>query len=356
MPMKFTFLGEKAGVIVLDAHLNSESEKSLVSCFTNSGNNNIDTVILNFRPVDLMDSGGLSALVKVSAMAKNNKIKLFVFGLGNRYQQIFGMTGLDTELKPINDNNKTSLSPDLIKTLNKKKVRTGKQSDAGWAPLVSRLHMAEKPVGAFGWNMEGRRVTGQAHGFGPMWEKTYWLDIEQPAFTGKEVMLALQKHFVEFQPPVNSFYPTSRGIAPGEIILIDSRTPGGIVSTGVMVLYKDDRSFTFITPQGHPESGWVTFSMDERHNSIYVQIQGLVRSSDPFFETAFALAGAKLQETIWKHVLSSLAAYLGVNETVQMKKCKPAGNYQWRKSFNIWFNAQIRSLPLNAAALFTRRH
>jgi hypothetical protein len=168
-------------------------------------------------------------------------------------------------------------------------------------------------------------------------------------------MLAMQEHFVEFQIPENAFYPTSKGLAPGEMIFIDSMTPGGIVSTGVMVLYMDDRSFTFITPQGHPEAGWITFSVDEREDSVYVQIQGLVRASDPFFEAAFTIAGSKFQETIWKHVLSSLAKYLGVEENVQMKKYRPTTDLQWSKAGNIWYNSQIRSLPLNITTLFKRR-
>ena len=32
------------------------------------------------------------------------------------------------------------------------------------------------------------------------------------------------------------------------------------LSTGVMVLYADEESFTFMTPQGHVFAGWITFS------------------------------------------------------------------------------------------------
>ena len=37
--------------------------------------------------------------------------------------------------------------------------------------------------------------------------------------------------------------------------------PGGLkLSTGVLVLYADDESFTLMTPQGHMFAGWITFS------------------------------------------------------------------------------------------------
>ena len=33
------------------------------------------------------------------------------------------------------------------------------------------------------------------------------------------------------------FFPSSTGITPNELVLIDALTPGGPISTGVMVLY-----------------------------------------------------------------------------------------------------------------------
>ena len=35
------------------------------------------------------------------------------------------------------------------------------------------------------------------------------------------------------------------------------------LSTGVMVLYADEESFTLMTPQGHMFAGWITFSATE---------------------------------------------------------------------------------------------
>ena len=43
------------------------------------------------------------------------------------------------------------------------------------------------------------------------------------------------------------------------------RMPGGSkLSTGVMVLYADEESFTLMTPQGHMFAGWITFSAIEQ--------------------------------------------------------------------------------------------
>jgi anti-anti-sigma factor len=354
--MQLFSLNKPTSIITLNALLNAESEDTLFAHLTEALQSGKAKVILDFRSVDHMNSAGANVLVKLTAMAKQNGLKLFAYGLSKRYREILALTGLDEGITVLDsvDKEVASLSQDELAKLEKMDCKVGEQSDAGWAPKIYRLHVKEKPEGAFAKNMDGRRVIGQLQGFGPMWEKTYWINIKKPGIKKEDVVLAMQEHFLEFQPSGNLFYPTSKGLAPGEMIFIDSKTPGGIVSTGVMVLYMDDRSFTFITPQGHPEAGWITFSVDEREDSVYVQIQGLVRSSDPFFEVAFSIAGSKFQETIWKHVLASLAKYLGVEENVEMKKYRPATDLQWSKACNIWYNSQIRSLPLNIITLFKR--
>ena len=43
--------------------------------------------------------------------------------------------------------------------------------------------------------------------------------------------------------------------------MLDLTMPGGLkLSTGVLVLYADEESFTLMTPQGHMFAGWITFS------------------------------------------------------------------------------------------------
>jgi hypothetical protein len=133
------------------------------------------------------------------------------------------------------------------------------------------------------------------------------------------VIKALKQNLPAFQPPYNRFYPSPQGIAPGEVVAIDSSTPGGPVSTGVLVLYADDVSFTFMTPQGHPESGFVTFSAFEENGKIIAQIMGLARANDFVYEAAFRAVGSKMQVNIWKTVLTSLAGYLEVPADVTVE-------------------------------------
>jgi anti-anti-sigma regulatory factor len=346
--MELINLSNTTGVILLDSILNAESEEFLNKSIEDTALKGLKKVILDFRPVDHMNSLGASNLVKLTAIAGKKNIVLFAYGLSKRYRELFAMAKLDKEINIIDSDTKSGLlSADEINSLKKLKVKSGKQSDAGWAPYIERISITEKPKGAMLRNMDNRRLQPQISGFGKMWQKTFWLMIDKPELTPKDVITKLMQNFVVFQIPENFFYPTSKGLSPGALVFIDSKTPGGIVSTGIYVIYVDDTSFTYITPQGHPEAGWITFSAREQDGKIRLQIQGLVRASDPFYEIAYAIAGQAFQEKIWLNVLTQMAKHLAIDDNGQMVKYKPADYWQWGRVGNIWYNAQLRTLPYN---------
>ena len=116
--------------------------------------------------------------------------------------------------------------------------------------------------GARNINVAGRRQTSPIQGFGRMWQKTYRVapGRHRPA-RRSEVIETWKEHFPEFWPKGNRFFAPLAGIAPGEVAALDLSMPGGLkLSTGVLVLYADDESFTLMTPQGHMFAGWITFS------------------------------------------------------------------------------------------------
>jgi hypothetical protein len=62
-------------------------------------------------------------------------------------------------------------------------------------------------------------------------------------------------------PPGNQFLGPLTGIAPGEVAVLTLKVPVGVtLSTGVLVIYADEESFTFMTPAGHGYAGFITFS------------------------------------------------------------------------------------------------
>ncbi len=219
-----------------------------------------------------------------------------------------------------------------------------------WAQPVAKLQVSNVPSGAINLNVEGRQVVGPLQGFGQMWQKTYRVRLNGVQATPQQVVQAWKENFPKFQPPENTFYPSLAGIQPGEVVLINAMTPGGLVSTGVMVLYADAESFTLMTPEGHPESGWVTFSVFDEAGTITAQVQSIARANDPIYEAAFRVVGSTVQEKIWRHVLTALANFYGINAPVQLTKTLVDPKLQWSQAKNVWHNAQIRTLVYTIAA------
>jgi hypothetical protein len=225
--------------------------------------------------------------------------------------------------------------------------------ESAWAAPVSRLTVSEVPNGATNLNVEGRQPVSPLQGFGQMWQKTFKIRLEGIDLTPEAVMDIWKANFQKFQPPENRFYPTLSGIRPGEVLLIEARVPPlpGLpsllpVATGVMVLYVDATTFTVMTPEGHPESGWNTFNVHEEGGCMIAQAQSLCRPSDPLYDIFNRFLGSSSQQDkIWSHVLQSLAGHLGVKEQpVEKTKVLVDPKVQWSQAKNIWKNAGIRTV------------
>jgi hypothetical protein len=226
--------------------------------------------------------------------------------------------------------------------------------EGNWASPVSHLKVGQLPPEAVNLNVEGRQVVGPLQGFGQLWQKTYRVHLRGVAVTPAEVVAVWKVNLPKFQPPENRFYTSVAGVEAGEVVMINAQTPGGLVSTGVLVMYSDDESFTLMTPQGHPESGWVTFSAFEEDGCTVAQVQSIGRSNDPFYEMMFRLIGSREQERIWKHVLTSLAAHYDLQAQVEFSKSCVDPRMQWKRAGNIWHNAAIRT-TMNKVSAPVRR-
>jgi Domain of unknown function (DUF1990) len=216
---------------------------------------------------------------------------------------------------------------------------------AFWAKRVERLEVSDVPEGAANVNVQGRREVGALQGFGKLWQKTYRVRLIGAEVAPEEAVKVWKEHFPEFQPPNSRFYPSMAGVAPGEVLFISASVGGMPVYTGVRVIYADEESFTVMTPEGHPESGWNTFSAyQDEDGTTVAQIQSLARANDPIYELGFRIVGSTTQERIWTHVLKSLAAHFGVNEPVSLEKVCVDPKLQWFYVKNVWQNAGARSM------------
>jgi hypothetical protein len=214
-----------------------------------------------------------------------------------------------------------------------------------WAKPVGRLSVAQVPAGADNFNVAGRRVVGPMQGFGQMWQKTFRVRLTGASVSPAEAIRAWKEHFPLFWPEGASFYAPLAGIAPGEVGLLTlSPLPGPVrLSSGVLVIYADDESFTFMTPEGHVLAAWITFSAFEVDSVTVMQAQALERANDPLYELGAALGGHRMNNVFWEQTLRNLAAHFGVSGDVETQVLCVDPRRQWSKAWNVWHNAGIRS-------------
>lgn len=356
-------LSEKAAIVNLRGEVTGAAEDTLTKACEQARGEGIRSILLNFAGTTWLNSAGVSVLVKQYVQSKRLGQELMAIGLTNRHEEIFRLTGLDRAVRKYEGETEALAAAEALA---KEESRRGKGSavqpsgkdkarlEDHWAEYAPKLKVRGTPPKAVNLNVEGRRAVGPVEGFGQLWEKTYQLRLPGSSVRPVEVIKTLKDTFPELQPQQNRFYPPPSGIGPGEIVLINASTPGGPVATGVLVSYADDESFTLMTPQGHPESGWVTFSAFQENGTTVCQIQGLARANDPVYEIAFRLAGAKVQERIWTHVLASLAQRLGAEAHVQIDKACLDPGLQWSQARNVWYNAQIRTVVHAVLSPFRR--
>jgi hypothetical protein len=215
-----------------------------------------------------------------------------------------------------------------------------------WAKPVDKLQVADVPAEAINLNVEGRQLAGLLNGFGQMWRKTYTVRLSGADVTPTQVIKTWKEHFPDFWPEGSQLYMSPTGIAPGEVGVINLTAPGGMkVSTGIVVIYADDESFSFMTPKGHMFAGMITFSAYKEEGATVAQVQALIRASDPVYEMTLRLGfGHKSEDELWYHTLKSLAAHFGVEGHVQRQAVRVDPQVQWSEAKNIWHNAAIRTV------------
>ena len=216
---------------------------------------------------------------------------------------------------------------------------------SNWAAPVSRLEVGAAPTEALNLNVKGRRLAGPVQGFGRLWQKTYRVRLTGAEVTPQSVIRIWKEHFGEFWPKGNHFYGPLTSLQPGEVALLDLSLPGKMtLSTGVLVIYADDESFAFMTPEGHQFASFITFSSYADNGVSVVQIQALLRASDPLYELSMPIVAQRTEDRFWNDTLRALAARFGVSgATVEMQRVCVDRRRQWRYAGNIRQNAAIRT-------------
>ncbi len=345
--MNAVYVDESVCVIDLPEDLLGHDVRPIMAACAWRGARDPTNIILNCTRVRRINGLGASMLVKLAARANTNGQSLSAFGVGDHLRQVFKVTELDQAIQVHRSRTDALTVAGVSQGQSSREITEESEvvvNLASWAEPVSELFVPAAPKEARNLNVHGLRAVGPVNGFGRLCQKVFRLHLSDPAISPDQAMEALKENFASFQPSFNRFYPSSAGIKAGEIVLIDSSTPGGPVSTGVMILYADERSFTFTTPQGHPECGFVSFCGHEGSAGTVVEIVGLARASDPVYEAAFRLIGSKIQTRIWTHVLTSLAVHLGVPAKITLDQECVDTRLRWSQVGNVYYNAQIRTL------------
>ena len=235
---------------------------------------------------------------------------------------------------------------------------TGVDRDAAhWALQVDRLSAA----GVEGANVDsvtGKRVSGPLQGFGQLWQKTFTVLLTGSDLTPQQLVATWKGEFATFWPKNATFYAPLAGIAPGEVALLDFEPmPGSPVklSTGVMVVYADDESFTFMTPEGHNLSAWITFSAYRDGDVTIARAQAHERPSEPLDALTYVHGGNRLNDRFWRETLTNLARHVGVAEPlVETQVVCIDKRRQWHYVRNLRNSALIRTARRTLGAPFRR--
>lgn len=236
-----------------------------------------------------------------------------------------------------------------------------------WAKPVDKLNVAGLPAEAINLNVQGKQLSSPLRGFGQMWQKTYTVRLSGADVSPEELIKVWKAEFPNFWPSGNRFYASGTGVKPGDVAVLNLAGPGGVtgpggtplISTGIMVIYADETSFSFMTPEGHIFAGMITFSAQEDNGTTVAQIQALIRANDPIYEMGCRVGVVhKTEDEFWHATLRSLAARFGVNGSPQQHNVLVDPRVQWGEAKNVWHNSAIRTalyMPITLTKRVLRR-
>ena len=129
------------------------------------------------------------------------------------------------------------------------------------------------------------------------------------------------------------------------------------MATGILVIYADDESFSFMSPEGHPFAGTLTFSAADEDGATVVKVDELTRASDPIYELAMMtpFLGDRMQTDMWRKTLRNVAKHWGVEAQVEQRIVCVDSRRQWSQAKNVFYNAGIRTALYSIARPFRRR-
>ena len=340
--------GDDTVILDIRGDLTVACEKNLSRAF-GEGMAAAGRILLNLSALAHMDAEGAGLLLVNVSLAARKRIAVSACGLTGPFLDVFHLTGLDVLIALYNDEEDALCCRRFMEKsgLSHGPLSTNDQTLplSGWAKSVDRLSLSAIPAGVMNINVHGRRISGQANGFGRLWEKRYRLHLHDTDLEPRQIISLWRSEFAAFWPKGNYLFASENAsIAPGTTALLNLTLPGGLIlATGLTVIHADETSFSFMTACGHILSGWITFNCFRENDSTFIQVHPLFRASDPLMELGFRLGAAAQEDRFWHETLGNLACRLGTHGDVGQQSIIIDPDVQWRRFANLHYSAAIRS-------------
>lgn len=83
-----------AAILDLSGEINSFAEEQINQAYSEAAASDTNTIILNFKEVDYINSTGIALIVGLLAKTRQNHKQLVTYGLSDHYLEIFHITRL----------------------------------------------------------------------------------------------------------------------------------------------------------------------------------------------------------------------------------------------------------------------
>jgi hypothetical protein len=180
-----------------------------------------------------------------------------------------------------------------------------------------------------------------AQGAGPKLERRYFIDVERPRHTPTQLMAAVQADLPSFSPGLLADFERTKGtegtLRVGDEFHIKILGPW---NGSVRVTQVSPTSFEFVTLEGHPEAGRISFEvhpLDGRPDALRFEIHSVARSRDGLVAFAYdTIGGGKLmQEATWVEFCTRVAEASGGQAqgpiTVETTRHSPDGPTEYTR-------------------------
>lgn len=346
----------KSVVVDIRGTLDGACDEDLSRVCDDAGVNS-KNILFNLSELTHLNAEGIGLLIACSSRAAQKRVGVGAIGVRDDVEDVFHLTRLDEAIALFDNENEAFSYPSLWE---KRCFSGDARSDyagsplRGWARSIERIWLTDIPEEAMNINVHGRRVTSPAKGFGRMWDKRYRLRLNDTDVDPRRVVSVWKAAFPEFWPKGNRVFTSAKApLAPGTTAVLNLSLPGGLtLATGIMIVYADDTSFSFMTVEGHMLAGLINFSSFQEDGTTIIQVHPLFRASDPLMELAFRFGASNQEDVFWHRTLNNLARRLGFHGHIEQHSKLIDGRLDWSEAGSLWKNAAIRSsfyMPVHVA-------